>query len=176
LIRREGASSGVKKSTRLTIRALVRAQLGSITGTTKVGKNAFQKNGRIVSIVDGDDSVLVQPLDYSYSSIREARQFEFELKGVVANYLRYGFRQPRLRFEERKEDGRSVLYCVIEAAGITTEFRPYWNEVLNGVNQLVGVEFSNEKETGKGQMTTVYDSISKIAERAKRYCDLLEEA
>ncbi len=75
-----------------------------------------------------------------------------------------------MSFEEKSEDDKKILYCVIDAAGIRTEFRPRWSELLNGVNQMVFTEYKNAKKSEKDNVLDILESLRKITSRAERYC------
>jgi len=69
---------------------------------------------------------------------------------TIETYFKYGDINPRLRFDERSEDKRAILYCILEAKGIKIEFRPTWRELLNGANRIVHTEHKNAKKQKKG--------------------------
>jgi hypothetical protein len=134
----------------------------------------FRSGNRKVWLNVGRRKVTVNPTDYWYDSVEQVKQEEFELKGAIEDYLKHGYPEPRLRFEERKENGKSMLHCmmsgVMSGVEIKLEFRPKWYELLNGVTRMVFTEYKNAKITKKDRMQDILKSLRKITRYAERHC------
>jgi hypothetical protein len=131
--------------------------------------NEFSKNNRRISLIVKKNEVIIKPIDYYYISKGQVIKEEYELKGAIETYFKYGDINPRLRFEERSENNRAILYCIVEAKGIKIEFRPTWHELLNGVNQMVHTEHKNEGKQKKNLMNEIAESLRKITTKAGFY-------
>lgn len=70
-----------KKETE-NIKRILRNQIKSIPGVVTEDHDCFRKGGRSVWLSVRRNRVMVDPVGYYYVSTEEARQFEFELKGL----------------------------------------------------------------------------------------------
>jgi hypothetical protein len=136
----------------------------------KTNKFKFRKGNRKVWLDVGKRRVAVKPVGYFYRSSEEVRLEEFELKDAIDGYLTSGFIEPRLFFEEKKENGRNILYCTMKGAEITIQFRPKWFELLNGVNRMVFTEYENAKTRKRDRMMDILKNLQKITNRAEKNC------
>lgn len=128
----------------------------------------FRRGKNVLKLIVRKDRVSVEPIGYYYRNVEELQKEEFELKGAIEGYLKYGYLSPRLFFEERREDNTSVLCCILEGGGLRIEFRPKWNELLNGVNQMVFIEYKNALKRKKNMMSDIMNALQKISRRSER--------
>jgi len=162
--------SKVSKTKTDKIARRLRVLAKSVPGIVEDAKGKFEMGERKVWLAVGKRKVVVEPIKYWYSSIGQVKEEEFELKDAIHSYLKSGFTEPRLTFEEREENGRNILYCIMTGAAIRTEFRPKWYELLNGVNRMVFTEYKNAKTRKKDRMEDILKSLRKITKRAESHC------
>ena len=148
----------------------LRALIKSIPDIVQDEQGKFRKGKRKVWLDVKKKEVTVKPIGYWYTSLEEIKQEEFELKDAIDGYLKSGFIEPRLTFEEKKENGRNILYCTMKGAEITIQFRPKWFELLNGVNRMVFTEYENAKTRKRNRMVDILKNLRKITNRAERRC------
>jgi hypothetical protein len=158
------------------IRKWLRAYIKSIPDVVEDEQGRFRKGKGKVSRVwldVGKKRVTVKGVGYYYRSLEEVKLEEFELKGAVEDYLRSGYK-PRLTYEERKEEGGNMLYCVMSGmmsgVDINVEFRPKWYEILNGTNRMVFTEYENARTREKNRMMIILKDLRKITNRAEDRC------
>ena len=152
------------------IRNRLRTLIKSIPDIDEDEHGKFWRGSRKVWLDVGREEVTVKPIEYWYTSLEEVKKYEFELKDAIDGYLKNGFTEPRLTFDEEKENGRKVLYCTMKGAGITIQFRPKWFELLNGVNRMVFTEYKNAKTTEENRMIDILKALQKITTRAQIHC------
>jgi len=163
----------VAKPQMIAIVRRLKTIIKSIHGVVEDERGRFRRGERKVWLNVKKREVTVEPIRYWYNSLEQVEQEEFELKDAIEGYLKNGFMEPRLTFEERKESGRSILYCIMSGAEIKVEFRPKWYELLNGVNRMVFTEYKNAKIRKKDRMQDILKSLRKITRHAEHHCQLL---
>jgi len=159
-----------KKQDMENVRNRLRTLIKSIPDIVENKEGEFRKGNRKVWLDVKRREVTVKPIGYWYDSLEEVKLEEFELKDAIDSYLKSGFTEPRLTFEEKKENGRNILYCTMKGAEITIQFRPKWFELLNGVNRMVFTEYKNAKVRKRDRMMDILKSLQKITNRAESHC------
>lgn len=161
-------TSSKSESEMESIKKKLKAIINSIPDVVEDERGKFRKNDRKIWLNAKRSKVTVEPLGYSYKSLKRVLEHEFKLKGAVDGYFKYGFMEPRLTFVERKENGRTVLCCKMTGAKIYIEFRPRWLELLDGVNRMVFTEYKNAKKAENAEdMLEILQSLRKITKRAE---------
>jgi hypothetical protein len=153
----------VKQEIEITAKMLEKL-IKSIPNVVKREHGVFKIGRKRIRLIMRKDKVMVEPVGYFYKTPQQVMEEEFELKDAIESYLR----PPRLYFEERHENNRNMLYCILEGAGIKIEFRPKWNELLNGVNRMVFTEYKNARKGRKNKMQHILNALQKISRRAER--------
>jgi len=101
--------SKVAKPKIIAIVRRLKTTIKSIHGIVEDKRGRFRKGERKVWLNAKKREVTVEPIRYWYNSLEQVEQEEFELKDAIEGYLKNGFMEPRLTFEERKEIGRIIL-------------------------------------------------------------------
>jgi hypothetical protein len=157
-----------------TIKKKLKAIISSIPNVVEDEQGKFRKNNRKIWFVVKRNKVIVEPIDYWYNSLTQVEEEEFEVKNKADIYFKFGIRELRLKFEEKKENGEDILYCKMTGAGINIEFKPRWLELLNGVNRMVLTEYKNAKRTRNTKdMIDIFQNLRKITKKAEIRCRLL---
>jgi hypothetical protein len=99
------------------ITRMLRNIIKSMPDIVEEDRDVFRKGNREIRLNIKKNKVTVEPIGYYYESAEQVKEEKFELEDAIEGYMRYGFKLPRLCFEENIENGRTLLYCMVEAAG-----------------------------------------------------------